>query len=245
LQKVRVLVVDDHSVVRAGVRMLVDAQPDMEVVGEAAEGEEAVAKVGELMPDVVLMDIHMPGVNGLQATRQIKKRFPQVCVLALTMYDNEEYFFEMLSAGGSGYVLKNAAPSELVSAIRAVHKGGSYLYPTVARALVDDYLGRVAAGGERTTYNVLTKEYKVASLKGEQREPMLTKDLREAQRVISELRVGQLAPVAALDKRELYYVRVRSDVSLGGVNSWFARMTGEAEETPWVQSSLLTPVRGQ
>ena len=95
------------------------------------------------------------------------------------------------------------------------------------------------------TYNVLTKEYKVASLKGEQREPMLTKDLREAQRVISELRVGQLAPVAALDKRELYYVRVRSDVSLGGVNSWFARMTGEAEETPWVQSSLLTPVRGQ
>ena len=160
MQKVRVLVVDDHSVVRAGVRMLVDAQPDMEVVGEAAEGEEAVAKVGELMPDVVLMDIHMPGVNGLQATRQIKKRFPQVCVLALTMYDNEEYFFEMLSAGGSGYVLKNAAPSELVSAIRAVHKGGSYLYPTVARALVDDYLGRVAAGDERTTYNVLTNREK-------------------------------------------------------------------------------------
>jgi hypothetical protein len=95
------------------------------------------------------------------------------------------------------------------------------------------------------TYNVLTKEYKVAPLKGEQREPLLTKDLREAQRVISELRVGQLAPAAALDKQELYYVRVRSDVSLGGVNSWFARMTGEAEETPWVQSSLLTPVRSQ
>jgi Domain of unknown function (DUF4390) len=95
------------------------------------------------------------------------------------------------------------------------------------------------------TYNVLTKEYKVAPLKGEQREPLLTKDLREAQRVISELRVGQLAPVAALDKQELYYVRVRSDVSLGGVNSWFARMTGDAEETPWVQSSLLTPVRSQ
>lgn len=95
------------------------------------------------------------------------------------------------------------------------------------------------------SYNVLTKEYKVSPLKGEQREATLTKDLREAQRVISELRVGQFAPVAALDKQELYYVRVRSDVSLGGVNSWFARMTGEAEETPWVQSSLLTPVRGQ
>jgi hypothetical protein len=95
------------------------------------------------------------------------------------------------------------------------------------------------------TYNVLTKEYKVAPVKGEQREPLLTKDLREAQRVISELRVGQVAPVAALDKQELYYVRVRSDVSLGGVNSWFARMTGEAEETSWVQSSFLTPVRSQ
>lgn len=95
------------------------------------------------------------------------------------------------------------------------------------------------------TYNVLTKEYKVTPLSGEHREPILTKDLREAQRLISELRVGQLAPVAALDKQGLYYVRVRSDVSLGGVNSWFARMTGEAEETPWVQSSLLTPVRNQ
>jgi hypothetical protein len=95
------------------------------------------------------------------------------------------------------------------------------------------------------TYNVLTKEYKVIPLSGEHREPILTKDLREAQRLISELRVGQLAPVAALDKQGLYYVRVRSDVSLGGVNSWLARMTGEAEETPWVQSSLLTPVRNQ
>ncbi|HEY7040427.1 MAG TPA: DUF4390 domain-containing protein [Methylomirabilota bacterium] len=95
------------------------------------------------------------------------------------------------------------------------------------------------------TYNVLTKEYKITALKGETREPILTKDLREAQRMISELRVGQLAPVVALDREELYYVRARSDVSLGGVNSWFARMTGEAEETPWVQSSLLTPVRNQ
>jgi hypothetical protein len=95
------------------------------------------------------------------------------------------------------------------------------------------------------TYNVLTKEYKVTSLKGEQREPLLTKDLREAQRVISDLRVGRLAPVATLEPHELFYVRVRSDVSLGGVNSWLARMAGEAEETPWVQSSLLTPMRSQ
>ena len=95
------------------------------------------------------------------------------------------------------------------------------------------------------TYNVLTKEYKVVSLKGEQREPYLTKDLREAQRVISEARVGNLAAAASLDARELYYVRVQSDVSLGGVNSWIARFSGDAEETDWVRSSLLTVTRSQ
>lgn len=95
------------------------------------------------------------------------------------------------------------------------------------------------------TYNVLTKEYKVVSLGGEQREPYLTKDLREARRVLSELRADKLAPAASLDAKALYYVRVRSDVSLGGVNSWFARLTGDAEETPWVQSSFLTPTRSQ
>ncbi|MBI2527217.1 MAG: DUF4390 domain-containing protein [Candidatus Rokubacteria bacterium] len=95
------------------------------------------------------------------------------------------------------------------------------------------------------TYNVLTKEYKVASVAGEQREPYLTKNLREAQRVLSDLRVARLAPASALDAQELYYVRVRADVSLGGVNSWVARMAGDAAETPWVQSSLLTVSRSQ
>lgn len=97
----------------------------------------------------------------------------------------------------------------------------------------------------QVTYNVLTKEYKVASLNGEQREPYLTKNLREAQRVVSELRLSKLAPVASLDPNELFYVRVRADVSLGGVNSWVARIAGDAAETPWVQSSLLTPLRAQ
>ncbi len=97
----------------------------------------------------------------------------------------------------------------------------------------------------QVAYNVLTKEYKVSSLQGEQRDPFLTKDLREAQRVVSEVRVHNLSPATALDSKALYYVRVRSDVSLGGVNSWFSRMTGDAEETPWVQSSLLTLTRTQ
>ena len=95
------------------------------------------------------------------------------------------------------------------------------------------------------TYNVLTKEYRVASLAGEQREPFLTKNLREAQRVLSDLRLSKLAPGASLDGRELYYVRVRADVSLNGQNSWVARMTGDAAETPWIQSNLLTPSRSQ
>ena len=95
------------------------------------------------------------------------------------------------------------------------------------------------------TYNVLTKEYRVASVNGEQREPYLTKNLREAQRVVSDLRVSRLAPNTALDTRELYYVRVRADVSLNGQNSWVARMAGDAAETPWIQSNLLTPSRAQ
>jgi hypothetical protein len=95
------------------------------------------------------------------------------------------------------------------------------------------------------TYNVMTKEYKIVSLKGEQREPYLTKDLREAQRMISELRVGGLAPASSLHPKELYYVRVHSDVSLGGVNSWFSRVAGDAEETDWVRSNLLTVTRSQ
>ena len=97
----------------------------------------------------------------------------------------------------------------------------------------------------QVTYNVLTKEYKVAFLSGEQREPYLTKSLREAQRVVSELRLSKLAPVASLDPNELFYVRVRADVSLNGLNSWVARVAGDAAETPWVQSSLLTPIRSQ
>jgi len=97
----------------------------------------------------------------------------------------------------------------------------------------------------QVSYNVLTKEYKVISLAGEEREPYVTKDLREAQRVVSEMRVGNLAPASSLGRRDLYYVRVRSDVSQGGINSWFARFKGDAEETPWVQSSLLTLTRNQ
>lgn len=140
--KIKVLIADDHTIVRSGVRLLLDAEPDMEVVGEALDGAAAVDLVAELHPDVVLMDIAMPGVDGMEATRHIKAEWPEVNVLVLTMHRRDEYFFEMLKAGASGYVLKGAETNELIHAIRVVARGEVFLYPTMTRKLVRDYLER-------------------------------------------------------------------------------------------------------
>lgn len=156
MPKIKLLMVDDHEIVRAGLRMLLQAQPDMEIVGEVDTGRDAVAKAKELAPDVVLMDISLPDIDGFEATQQIKRAQPNVAILALTMHESDEYFFKMLDAGASGYVPKKAAPTDLVSAIRVVHEGGVFLYPSVAKALVRDYMGRVAEGGERETFDGLT-----------------------------------------------------------------------------------------
>ena len=141
-KKIKLMLADDHAVVRSGLRMLLDAQPDMEIIEEAKSGAEAVAKVQELRPDIVLMDVEMPGMNGIEATQKIKESVPETAVLALTMYEDDQYFFEMLKAGASGYVPKRAAPDELVNAIRTVSKGGVFLYPTLAARLVNDYINR-------------------------------------------------------------------------------------------------------
>ncbi len=158
MEKIRLMLVDDHEILRAGLRMLLQAQPDMELVGEVETGRAALAKAKELNPDVVLMDISLPDIDGFEVTRQIKRAMPQVAILALTMHESDEYFFKMLQAGASGYVPKKAAPTDLVSAIRVVHQGGTFLYPSVAKALVHDYLGRVEeGGGERESYDGLTE----------------------------------------------------------------------------------------
>ena len=156
MSKIKVLVVDDHTIVREGVRILLEAQPDIEVVGEAPDGQQAVAKVRELEPHVVLIDIAMPVLNGLEATRLIKRDYPQVHVIGLTMYESDEYFFQLLNAGASGYVLKKAASADLLAAIRAVYAGDVFLYPSLARRLVSDYLGRVKSGEEQNSYDGLT-----------------------------------------------------------------------------------------
>ncbi len=156
MNKIRVLVADDHTIVREGVRILLEAQPDIEVVGEAADGQEALARVRELQPDIVLIDIAMPNLNGMEATRAIKRDYPQIQIIALTMYESDEYFFQILNAGASGYILKKAASADLLAAIRAVYAGEVFLYPSVARRLVSDYLTRVKSGEEKSSYDGLT-----------------------------------------------------------------------------------------
>jgi len=161
--------VDDHGIVRAGLRSLLDAQPDLEVVGEAANGQEAVEKAIQLLPDLVLMDLTLPKVSGLEATKEIKRQAPQVRILILTIHDNEEYFFPVLSAGASGYVLKEAEPAELLTAIRGVHAGGTFLSPKVARVVLGGYLRNTAASLEvNESYQGLSpREHQVIRLAAE------------------------------------------------------------------------------
>lgn len=155
MSKIRLLLVDDHQIVRAGLRMLFMAENDLEIVGEVGSAEEALQAVHKVEPDVVLMDVALPGVSGIEATRRIKDAKPDVAVLALTMHEDEQYFFEMLNAGASGYMPKGAAPDDLVSAIRVVNQGNVYLYPTLAKLLVKDFLERSGSDSERVA-DVLT-----------------------------------------------------------------------------------------
>ena len=153
MDKIKILVVDDHAIMRDGIRALLGLHDDIEIVGEASEGNEAIEKAQELMPDVLIMDIAMPGMDGLEATRRMRKKSPKIKVLVLTQYDNKEYILSVIKAGAAGYVPKRALGSELVSAIRAVHQGDSFLYPSAAAALIEDYLQQAK---EEEPYNQLT-----------------------------------------------------------------------------------------
>jgi len=136
----RLLLVDDHAVVRTGLRMLLEEQGDVTIVGEAGTAAEAIEAAGRLNPDVVLMDIGLPDVSGIDAARELKRLRPSVAIVALTIHEDAEYFFKMLDAGAIGYVPKRAAPEELLSAIEAAARGEVYLYPSMAKLLVGDYL---------------------------------------------------------------------------------------------------------
>jgi DNA-binding NarL/FixJ family response regulator len=147
--RIRILLVDDHAVLRAGLRALLNAEPDMEVVGEAANGREAVDEAERLRPDVIVMDLSMPVMGGLDATRQINEKGLQTRVLVLTVHAEQQYLLPVLQAGGAGYVLKQAADTELIQAIRTVHRGEAFLYPNAASMLLQDYRRRVSANEDQ------------------------------------------------------------------------------------------------
>jgi two-component system response regulator NreC len=163
---IRVLVVDDHEIVRAGMRLMLEEEPDVDILGEALNGKEAIDMCRELKPDVVIMDITMPDMNGIEATRHIKQEMPEVAVLAMTIHEDPDYFFEMLQAGASGYVPKRVASDDLLRAIHIVAEGNVFLEPTVATSLVSDYLERVNSGREeRDRFDGLTdREQQVLTL---------------------------------------------------------------------------------
>ncbi|MCK5421600.1 MAG: response regulator transcription factor [Deltaproteobacteria bacterium] len=155
MKNIKVVIADDHTILRQGIKSLLDIQEGIEVMGEAKDGREAIKTIEELLPDVILMDIAMPGLNGLEATRRIKKKFPKVKVVVLTMHANEEYIFQILNAGADGYLVKETAFQDLISAINAVHKGEAFMSPSISKKVMTDYIQR-AQGEEKVGFDTLT-----------------------------------------------------------------------------------------
>jgi len=162
--KIKVLVADDHTILRQGIKALLDNQEGIEVIGEAKDGREALAIIEETLPDVILMDIAMPGLNGLEATRRIKKKFPRMKVLVLTMYTNEEYIFQILNAGANGYLVKETAFQDLISAIKAVYKNEAFMSPSISKKVINSYIKRAQDDEEKTCEILTTREREILQL---------------------------------------------------------------------------------
>jgi two-component system response regulator NreC len=163
--KIKLLLADDHAVLRAGLRALLNSQPDIEVIAEAADGEEAIRKSVELTPDIVIMDISMPILNGLEATKEIKKRNPAVKVLVLTVHEDESYLHRMLRAGASGYIPKKAADTELLAAIRATHQGEHFIHSSMTTGLVSELRHKEMVGvGKQNPGGLSKRESEVLRL---------------------------------------------------------------------------------
>lgn len=165
--KVRILLADDHALVRRGVRLILDNEPDLTVVAEAGDGAEAIATARAEEPDLVILDIAMPRLTGLQAARELSRLRPDLRILILTMYDNEQYFFEALKAGASGYVLKSVADRDLVEACRAAMRGEPFLYPGAVTSLIRNYLDRVRDGDGIPARAITDREEEILKLVAE------------------------------------------------------------------------------
>ena len=156
--KIRLLMVDDHAVVRSGLHMILDLEEDIEIVGEAETAKQAIDLAGVEKPDVLLLDIHLPDLSGIEAAKIIKQQYPEIAIVALTINEDEEYFFKMLEAGASGYVPKRAAPEELLTAIRSAAKGEVYIYPSLAKLLVKDFLSQPQSRMDRRQDGLTKRE---------------------------------------------------------------------------------------
>ena len=156
MSKIKILLVEDHTIVRQGLRSLLEQNSGMEVIGEAENGKEAVHKAENLKPDIVLMDVSMPLLNGIEATRQIKKHWPEIKVLILTMHTTEEYIFQILRAGASGYIVKKAAHQELITAIHAVNRGDKFLSPSISKKVIEEYILKAGETIEQDSFERLT-----------------------------------------------------------------------------------------
>ena len=208
---IRILLADDHALVRAGVRRILDAEPDLTVIAEASDGAEAVELARSTSPDLAVLDISMPRMTGLQATREIKRRAPSIQILMLSMHDNEQYFFTALKAGAAGYVLKSAADEDLVSACRAAMRGDSFLYAGVASTLVRDFLDRMRRG-ERTPRSVLTaREDEVVKLIAEGHSSKeIAATLVISYKTVERHRANILAKLGMRDRTELTRYAIRA-----------------------------------
>jgi two-component system, NarL family, response regulator LiaR len=165
MDKIKIIIADDHAVVREGTRSLLEREEDFEVVGEAKDGEEALKLIDSTQPDVAILDISMPKLNGIEVTRQVKAKWPSMAILILTAYDNDEYVFALLEAGAAGYLLKDVPGKEIVNAVRSVHSGESVLHPSIARKVIQRaVLGAVKAVDNKAEIVLSEREKEVLKL---------------------------------------------------------------------------------
>jgi len=201
----RVLIADDHGIVRSGIRLLLERQPDIEVIGEAADGAEARELAVRERPDVAILDVKMPKLTGLQATREIKRQAPEVSVLILSMHDDERYLFEALKAGASGYVLKAQADTDLLAAIRAVQRGEPFLTPEAQRTLIRDVLERGSTGEELTP-----REEEIVKLVAEANtSKQIAEILHLSEKTVENHRANAMRKLGMRDRVELVRYAIR------------------------------------
>jgi two-component system, NarL family, response regulator NreC len=163
--KIRLLLVDDHEIVRTGISMLLESETDLSIIGQASSGALALEMASQLQPDVVIMDITLPDISGIEVTRQLKAQHPEIAVVALTIHEDQQYFFEMLQAGADGYVPKRAASEDLIKAIHAAFSGEVFIYPSLAKVLVSDFLNQAAdEKGKESVNGITAREQEVLEM---------------------------------------------------------------------------------